>query len=334
MIPFEGTLGVMKRDMQRNVKGFAILAFGFALILVAWCPAQNKIADDSLVRFAISTGVLEADVNPDDALAAAKIWASTLGTSVGTWTQSDAKIYRDLPSLVAAVKNGEREIIALSTEEYLSIEGSLRAEPAFTYVQSGRVELEYIIIAHRDNGFRTTADLRGKKVVIAKGGRNSMVPLWLDSLMFDEKFPAKESFFREIKEVAKASQVILPVFFKQLDAGIVTQSAFDAAVALNPQMGRQLITIATSPKLVPMVTCFNTLMRPERRKLFLEQALKLHENPKGLQSINFFKLERLVQWEPRYFDTTKELMRKRKLAASTQQAQALINPAAPEERRK
>jgi|WetSurMetagenome_2_1015567.scaffolds.fasta_scaffold65530_2 ABC-type phosphate/phosphonate transport system substrate-binding protein len=334
MIPFEGTLGVMKRDMKRNVKGFAILAFGFALILAAWCPAQNKIADDSFIRFAISTGVLEADVNPDDALAAAKIWASTLGTSVGTWTQSDAKIYRDLPFLVAAVKNGEREIIALSTEEYLSIEGGLRAEPAFTYVQSGQVELEFIIIAHRDNGFKIPLDLRAKKILIAKGGRNSMVPLWLDSLMFDEKLPVKESFFREIKEVAKASQVILPVFFKQIDAGIVTKSAFDAAVALNPQMGRQLITVATSPKLVPMVTCFSTLLRPERRKLLLEQALKLHENPKGLQSINFFKLERLVQWEPRYFDTIKDLMKKRKLALSTQQARVLINTAAPEERRK
>jgi ABC-type phosphate/phosphonate transport system substrate-binding protein len=324
----------MKQDMQRKIKGFAIFAFGFALILAVWCPAQNKTADDSFVSFAISTGVLESDINPDDALAAAKIWAATLGASAGTWTQSDAKIYRDLPSLIAAVKNGERDVIALSTEEYLSIEGSLRAEPAFTYIQSGHVELEYIIIAHHDNGFKTPGALRGKKIVIAKGGRNSMVPLWLDALLFDGGLPAKETYFQEIKEVAKASQVILPVFFKQIDAGIVTKSAFDAAVALNPQMGRQLMIVATSQKLVPMVTCFSTLIRPERRKLFLEQALKLHEHPKGLQSINFFKLERLVPWDPRYFDATKELIRKRKLAASTRQAQARINPAVLEDRPK
>jgi ABC-type phosphate/phosphonate transport system substrate-binding protein len=320
--------------MPRNAKGFSIFAFGFALILAAWCPAQNKTADDSVVHFAISTGVLEADINPDDALAAAKIWASALGTSTGSWTQSDAKIYRDLPSVIAAVRNGEREIIALSTEEYLSIEGSLRAEPAFTYVQSGQVELEYIIIAHQNSGFKTPVDLRGKKIVIAKGGRNSMVPLWLDALLFDGGLSAKETYFREIKEVAKASQVILPVFFKQIDAGIVTKSAFDAAVALNPQMGRQLITVAKSQKLVPMVTCFSTLISPERRKALLEQALKLHENPKGLQSINFFKLERLVQWEPRYLDAMKDLLRKRKLAASTRQAQVRLNPVALEEKPK
>jgi phosphonate transport system substrate-binding protein len=332
MTSLEGAMGTRKKGMRQNVKRFAILAFGFAMIAAAWCAAQNKTADESFVNFAISSGVLEADINPDDALAAAKIWAAALGPSVGTWTKSDAKIYRDLPSLVAAVKNGEREIIALSTEEYLSIEGSLRAEPAFTYVQSGQVELEYIIIARQDSGFKTPADLRGKKIVITKGGRNSMVPLWLDALLFDGGLPAKETYFLEIKEVAKASQVILPVFFKQIDAGIVTKSAFDAAVALNPQIGRQLISVATSQKLVPMVTCFSTLIHPERRKLFLEQALKLHENPKGLQSINFFKLDRLVQWEPRYLDAMKDLLKKRKLAASTRQATARINPAAPKER--
>jgi len=325
-------MGTMKRDTKRHIKKFAILALGIALAQAAWCTAQNRTADDAFVRFALSTGVLEADVNPDDALAAAKVWASTLGTTTGTWAKSDARIFRDLPSLVAAVQKGEIDIVALSTEEYLILEGRWRAEPAFTYIQSGQVELEYIIIAGKDSGIKTPADLRGKRLAIPKGGRNSMVPLWLDALLLDSGLPAKESCFREIKEVAKASQVILPVFFKQIDAGVVTKSAFDAAVTLNPQIGRQLIAIATSPKLVPMVTCFSTLMRSDRRKTLLEQALKLHENPKGLQSFNVFKLERLVQWEPRYFDTTRDLLKKRKLASSNRQAQLRSFPALPEER--
>jgi ABC-type phosphate/phosphonate transport system substrate-binding protein len=320
--------------MPRSIKKFAIFAFGCAWILAVWCPAQNKTTNDSFVRFAISTGVLEADVNPDDALAAAKIWAATLGESLGSWMQSDARIFHDISGLAAAVKKGEVDILAVSTEEYLSIEDGLHAEPMFTYLQAGQIELEYIIIARQDGGFKTPGDLRGKKISITKGGRSSMAPLWLDALLFDEKLPAKESFFREIKEVSKASQAILPVFFKQNDAGIVTKSAFDAAVTLNPQIGQQVKIIATSPKLVPMVTCFSTFIRPERRKLFLEQALKLHESPKGLQNFTVFKIERLVLWEPRYFDATRDLIKKRKLATSTRQAQARFNPAEPEERRK
>jgi ABC-type phosphate/phosphonate transport system substrate-binding protein len=329
-----GQSGVMKRDMPRNVKGFLVLAFGFALLLAVLCPAQNRKSDDLVVRFAISPGTLEANANPDDVLAAARIWAATLGTSTGSWTQSDAKIYHDLSSLAAETKNGNLDIIALSTEEYLNFEGSLRAEPVLTYIQSGQVDLEYIIIAHQDSSHKTIADLRMKKVSIAKGGRNSMIPLWLDALLFDSKLPAKESFFQEIKEVAKTSQAILPVFFRQIDAGVVTQSAFDAAVALNPQIGKQVKILATSPKLVPMVTCFSTFLSPDRRKAFVEKALKLHENPKGLQSFNVFKLERLVQWEPWYFDSTRDLIKKRKLASSTRQAQSRFNSAEPEERKK
>jgi ABC-type phosphate/phosphonate transport system substrate-binding protein len=320
--------------MPRIFKKFGIYAFGCVSILAVLCPAQNSKSDDSFVRFAISPGTLEANANPDDVLAAAKIWAATLGTSTGGWSQSDAKIYRDISSLVADTKNGYLDIIALSTEEYLSFEGSLRAEPVFTYVQSGQVELEYIIIAHQDSGFRTTADLRKKKVSIAKGGRNSMIPLWLDVLLFDSKLPSKESFFQEIKEVTKTSQAILPVFFKQIDAGVVTRVAFDATVALNPQIGKQVKIITASPKLVPMVTCFSAFLNPGRKKLFIEQALKLHENPKGLQSFNVFKLERLVPWEPRYFDSMRDLMKKQKLALSTRQAQVRFNPVEPEERKK
>jgi phosphonate transport system substrate-binding protein len=304
------------------------------LILSVLCPAQNKTANDSFVRFAISTGVLEADVNPDDALAAAKIWAATLGETLGSWMQSDARIYHDISALAAAVKKGEVDILAVSTEEYLSIGDGLRAEPVFTYLQSGQIELEYIIIARQDQGFKTPGDLRGKKVSITKGGRSSMAQLWLDALLFDEKLPPKESFFREIKEVPKASQAILPVFFKQNAAGIVTKSAFEAAVTLNPQIGQQVKIIATSPKLVPMVTCFSTLIRPERRQLFLEQAFKLHESPKGLQNFTVFKIDRLVPWEPRYFDKTRDLMKKQRLASSTRQAQLQFSAAAPDDKHK
>jgi ABC-type phosphate/phosphonate transport system substrate-binding protein len=236
--------------------------------------------------------------------------------------------------MVAAVKSGEMDIIALSTEEYLQAEGSLRCEPAFTYLQSGQVELEYVILARQDSSCKGATDLRGKRIAAVKGGRSSMIPLWLDSYLFDNGMPPKESFFREIKEVSKASQAILPVFFKQIDLGVVCKSAFEAAATLNPQIGRQLRIVANSPRLVPMVTCLNIAIRPERRKELLDQALRLHENPKGLQSFNVFKLERLVRWEPRYLDATKDLLKKQKLAMTAHQAQLRPISTLTEERQK
>jgi ABC-type phosphate/phosphonate transport system substrate-binding protein len=308
-------------------EGLAItLAWMLLFVSLAWSgDAKGPVAETS-IRFGITTGVLEADVNQDDALAATKVWAAALGAGTGTWTKSDARIFHDLPSLVASVKNAEMDVIALSTKEYLEVEGSLRAEPAFTYVQSGQVELEYVILARHDSGLKTPADLRGKRIATVKGGRNSIMPLWLDVLLSDNGLPAKESFFREIKETVKASQAILPVFFKQIEAGVVTKSAFDTAVTLNPQIGQQIKVLAASPRLVPMVTCLRVSLPAEQKAIYLREALRLHENPNGLQTFNIFKLERLVRWEPRYLNTVKELISKQKLSRSVRPGNLRSNP--------
>ena len=53
--------------------------------------------------------------------------------------------------------------------------------------------------------------------------------------------------------MAKPSQAILPVFFKQAEAALVTRATFDTAVELNPQLGAALRTLSRSPQLIPAV---------------------------------------------------------------------------------
>jgi ABC-type phosphate/phosphonate transport system substrate-binding protein len=301
------------RQGHANIAALLIL---LTIVPVAGGRGQNDPTGGTVVQFGLSTTVVEADVNLDDVLAAIKVWAVKMGAGTGSWTQSDARIFRDLPSLIAAVNNGDSDIVALSTQEYLTAAGSLRAEPALAYLQSGQVELEYVVLARQGGEIKAPADLRGRRISIARGGRNSMVPLWLDALLLDNGLPSKESFFKEIKEVSKTSQVVLPVFFGQMDAGVVIKSAFETAAALNPQIGQQLKVIATSPRLAPMVTCFRGTLPAEQKAQLMEKALKLHETQGGLQAFTVFKLERLVQWDLRYFDAVKDLMRKQKLARS------------------
>jgi ABC-type phosphate/phosphonate transport system substrate-binding protein len=298
------------------IKRLPILAFVPVLALAAWGKEPAPPKGEQTVRFALSSSVIEADVNPDDAIAATKIWASNLGRGADTWTESDATIFRNIYSLMRSVNNEEIDIIALASNEYVELEGKLQAEPALVYVQAGQVELEYVIIVHRDSGIKTLADLKGKRIVIAKGGRNVLVPIWLNSLLLDNNLPAKELFMREIKEVSKTSQVVLPVFFKQMDAGVVTKSALETTAALNPQIGQQVKIIATSPPLVPQITCFRASLPAATKASYVQRALNLHLAPYGLQTFNVFKLERLLEWKPRYLDNVKALMRKQKHNAS------------------
>jgi ABC-type phosphate/phosphonate transport system substrate-binding protein len=277
--------------------------------------AQSR-SSQSVVRFGLSATVVESDVNPNDALAAAKVWADLLGNGTGLWTSAEARIYPDAGSLAAAVNNGDADVVALGTDEYLEIEKNFRAIPSFTYVMAGEVEIQYLILVRNDSGIKTLGDLRNRRIAIPKGGRSSMVPLWIDGLLYDNNLPEKEVFFKELKQVQKTNQAILPIFFKQMDAGIAIKSTYETAVALNPQIGRQLRVLTASPKLVMLVTCIRSTLSTQQRQQYVKQALKLHESPGGLQGFHLFKMDRLVAWDPAYANNVRELLRKKKLAQS------------------
>jgi len=131
----------------------------------------------------------------------------------------------------------------------------------------------------------------------------------------------KDAFFREIKDVQKSNQAILPIFFKQIEAGIAIKSIFDTAVTLNPQLGQQLKILAASPKIVMQAICMRNSLPKDRIEQYIKQGLKLHEVPAGLQTLNVTKIDKLVAWTPSFLDNMRELLKKQKMLKSAQQAQ-------------
>jgi ABC-type phosphate/phosphonate transport system substrate-binding protein len=310
------------RRMMYNGKsrGKAYLLFALlslvAPVVLGWGARQDRIAEPAVAVLGLSTSVIEADVNPDDALAAAKAWAVTVGKGLALRKTMDARIYRDMPSLIADANGRQLDLIAISTQEYLEGESVLRAEPSLTYVQTGQIEIEYVVIVRQDSGIKSLGDLRAKRIAAPRGGRSSLTLLWLDALLADNGLPSKESFFTEIRGVQKASQAILPVFFKQLDGAIVIRTAFETAVSLNPQLGQQMRKLAISPRIVPLVLCFRSDLPQEDKTAYIQTGLKLHETPGGLQAFNIYRIDRIVRWEPWYADGVRDLIKKQKQAKS------------------
>jgi len=304
---------------MRAIEKVQVVVFLFVIATSHVCSstAQTPSAA-SILRFGLTSSVIEGDVNPDDAMAATKTWVSTIGKGTGLWNNSDGRIYKDAASTLAAVNRGESDLTAMGTQEYLEVEDSLQAVPSLTYVQGGQVETQYLLLVRNDSGIKTVADLRGKRIALPRSGRNTMAPLWLDVLLYENKLGKKESFFKEVRQVQKPSQAILPVFFSQIDAGIAISSAYATAVELNPQIGQQIRMLSASPKLVMAVVCIRSTLPAGQRERFVKEALKLHEKPAGLQTFNIFKIDRLVAWDSSYFSSVRDLMKKYNLATQPQ----------------
>jgi phosphonate transport system substrate-binding protein len=291
------------------------------LLFGAWSISihgQSR-TDDSTIHFALTSGVLELDVNQNDAIAATRLWAATIGRASGLWETADAVFFQDKASLAESINQGATDIVAMSAQEFIEWENRLNATPCLTYMQGGRIDNQFLLITRQDSGINSIRDLHGKRMAMPKGGRNMMIPLWLDVIFGESGIQERESFLKEIREVQKPTQAILPVFFKQIDAGVALKSVFETAAALNPQIGKQLKVIAVSPQIVMLVVCMRKSLGKELRDRYVKQGLKLHEAPAGLQQLNIIKLDRLVAWDPSYFDNVRDLIRRQGILKSAQQ---------------
>ena len=112
------------------------------------------------------------------------------------------------------------------------------------------------MVVPRDSKIEKIAELQGRHLNLYAHYRACLAQVWLDNLLVGERLPPTARFFNQITSTSKLAQVVLPVFFRQCDACLVTRSGFDIMCELNPQISKQLKIITNSPAVVAGVFCF------------------------------------------------------------------------------
>jgi ABC-type phosphate/phosphonate transport system substrate-binding protein len=260
-------------------------------------------------HIAILAETIEGAINQDDALAKAKVWCETVFMGTG-FKKTEAQVIKEAASAVAMLNANELDVIGMPTYQYVEFEKSMNADPVLTYVHNGKVAVEYVLVVNNDAKIADLKSLKEKRITLSINGISVMTRLWCDSLLMKTGITGgMESFFKEVKEVQKANQAILPVFFGQKEAAIVTRSALDTAIVLNPQIGNKLKILALSPPFVPMVACIRRSLDPSFKSKITSKALSLHQTASGLQSFTLFKIDQFKLWESSFADSTRILMK-------------------------
>jgi hypothetical protein len=278
-------------------------ALGLAVAIAGLATAAGLRAQSDVLHFGFSSWLIE-DVNLTDATAAMTIWVREVGKAAGVYREAEAIPFADLPSLLRAADS--TDLFAMATTDYLSVERTLPAEPCMTYMASGEIETEYVVVATA--GTASIAALRGKRLIIANASAHRMVgDLWFDVLLMEAGLPERGQAFPDARFVAKPSQAILPLFFGQADVALVTRASYDTAVELNPQLGKRLGIVARSPRLLPGLVCARKSLPTDVRRRYVEKATTIHENPRFRQTIQLLRMNKLVAWDPHYLDAARAL---------------------------
>ncbi len=283
---------------------FAFLLFTGGLF------SQSKSVKNNLkpiyVGFSIS---LFNDVDIRDATAAIKMWGNELLKDMNTQYTPESNIYESNTEIVEALNSRKIDLIALPVTDYLEICNKTEVEPTLTTMVNGKPGYEFIIVVRKDKNYKKLEDLKNTKINIPSKTSGNIVNIWL-TVFLNEKGKNFDNFFAEVKETEKPSKSLLPVFFNQVDASVISAESFNTMLELNPQLKNELTIIEKSPILLGGIMCLNKSIDTQLKKSLFDVGFKLDKTVSGKQILNLFKAEKLVRFEEIHLKNILELTEK------------------------
>lgn len=278
-------------------------------LVLGWTPVWSQPLE--LRNLTINIGFssrAQVNANRTDVTAALKAWFLAITQERKLALKADIKIYRDTGEMETALRRGQIDIFSAAADEFLALEKVIPMAGIFVNTVGGKFTEEYVLLVHRDGPVRELKDLRDQGLFMLEGPRTTLAPYWLDIELLRRKLPVSTGFFGKITLVTKASQAILPVFFKQVQAGLVTRAQFNLASELNPQLAKNLRILATSPEVVPIVASSKSGRGSAALDFYRQEIRRVHDSTGGRQTLNLFQSDDIIELKASDLDSTRALL--------------------------
>ena len=262
-------------------------------LLGGWAQeAKPQGSEIPVLRIGFSTSVF-ADINATDVKAGMKAWGKAVTKERNIEVEAEALIFGSLPEIEAALRHKLVDVISVVTSEFRALGPSVPLGPLFVAQIEGLTKEECVLLVHRDGGIGSLEDLRGRRLVVYENPRASLAIPWLDSLLIEGGYRPTDEFVGRVSRATKLTQVVLPVFFRQADACLVTRGGFETMAALNPQVGQTLTSLALSPALIPILLCFRGDYESSFKDEVIRGLRELHLSASGQQILTIFRGEKV-----------------------------------------
>ena len=277
------------------------------LVMLCLIPVGARGESSELFRVGFSKSTFE-EVNENDAIAAVRVWSQALVKERGIAADPQPIIFYSNIEMAEDLTKKTVDCINLTTAEYEELRGQLVKDCIVLGVLSESITEEYLLIVHSKSGIEKLSDLRGRTLGFLQSPRTSLAAVWADTLLVREGLPPVAEFMGRVFSETKIGKVILPVFFRQKDACVITRKGFDTMIELNPQTGQELKVLATSPPVVPMVFCFRNDFSLSFREKILGEITSWHQSPSGRQILTLFQSDRIEKHPVSCLDSALEIL--------------------------
>jgi ABC-type phosphate/phosphonate transport system substrate-binding protein len=248
-------------------------------------------------------------VDINDARAATKVWVQRLIERNQEVAGSETIIYYDLASIEGAIRAKRVDLITLHPADYVKLRDRIELKPLAVAVSNGNVYERHGLITHRASSIKTLGQLRGKRLLIQTGGKGGLPDMWLDVQLRKQGLPPAKSFFGDVARVPGIGKAVLPVFFQNADACMLSLDAFGTMAEMNPQLEEELRPLITSPQYCKFLVCVRPDIYERKLHRYIDDSLtSLHTDPQGQQLLALFRVDKLVPFEQAHLDNVLALM--------------------------
>jgi ABC-type phosphate/phosphonate transport system substrate-binding protein len=278
-----------------------------ALLVNLVCAAPVAADERFQLRMGYMGSVYQEMTNSDIKAAVSVLIKKIAWKNFG---KSEARYFDSITDLAKSIKAGTVQVACLPPEQYMDLKERCPIEPLLVTTTSSSDETELLLLVRKDSGIRSLQDLRRRTLVMPPQRTNkvkSLFRLWIETLLLRQGDSNVGSYFSSIKETMTTVQVIMPVFFRQADACVVTRHVFELTAELNPQINSELTAIAAIQKLSQGIISVDSRLPRETKEDIKHAFLALNQSAEGRQLLMLYQINTFNPYRPGYLKATEAL---------------------------
>ncbi|NVN89657.1 MAG: PhnD/SsuA/transferrin family substrate-binding protein [Desulfuromonadales bacterium] len=277
------------------------------IFAMLFCLVSSACAEDLNSLRMGYTGSIYLDVVNTDIRAAVSVLVKKI--VLKNFSKGEPRIYDTLGEMATDLKNGKLDAVGMPPDEFMELRKRVPIDPILITTPNNGFDTELLLLVRKDSGIRSVRELRGRSLVMPLRNPRclNMSVAWLETLLIEEGGRNIASYFSSVKETRTTANAVMPVFFRQADACLMTRQVLDLACELNPQIARELVVIARQEKLSQGIIAVDHRLSEEIREKIRQSFLNLHQTTEGKQLLMLFKVRKLMPYVPGYLKATEAL---------------------------
>ncbi|MCC7374945.1 MAG: PhnD/SsuA/transferrin family substrate-binding protein [Verrucomicrobiales bacterium] len=238
------------------------------------------------------------DIRENDARAVVKGWGFAIARELKLDVDPESRIFRSINDLEKAFTEQETDAVSMTAKEFWLLPNRTNHVSRLLVGIVGETTTEeYLVLVRKDSAFQRISDLRGKTMLLHDHPRMSPATTWYD-LALAAEVPAPGSVTEArptILRERKLTRVVLPVFFRKVEACLVNRKGFETMCEMNPQVQRDLRALASSPPLLPMGFFFRRGYPKADADRMIGAFSRMQATPAGQQVLSVFQCSRVQE---------------------------------------